>query len=452
LTPPVALHTVAAHLNLEKYMPVTIENVGPCRKKLRVEVPAGRVAGTRAEIVEEFRKEAALPGFRPGKAPEPMVAKRFAKEIDEEVRKRLIPDSYREALREQKLRVVGMPQIESVEENLTNDLVYVATVDTAPEFTLPEYKGVKLTKQEQPVTDEDVTKLLDNMRDQQADFATIEDRGLQAGDFAVVTYAGTIDGKPIAEVVPDLKTLGEQKDFWLLVQSDSFLPGFCDQLLGAKTGEKRQVQVDFPADFPQKLIAGAKAAYAVEVTGIREKKLPELNDEFAKRLGAESLEKLREDARKGLTAERTRQADAELRRQLVDHLLSKVEFELPEGLVAQETRQIVYDLVRENTMRGASKEQLAEKKDELYAAAQESAKERLRSSFILDEIARLEKITVAEDEVNSRLAEMAERYRVTPDRLRAQLAERDQLDDVAQQVLVAKTLDFLIASAKLETK
>lgn len=430
-------------------MAVTVETTAPCRKKLRVEVAPERVAGTRAEILSEFRKVANLPGFRPGKAPEPMVEKRYAAEIDEEVRKRLIPDSYREAVASQDLRVVGYPQIENVDYNPGKPMVYIATVDTAPEFQLPEYKGIELKKKEIVVADEEVQQMIDELRDQQADFVTVEGRGVRTGDFAVLNYSGVADGKPIAELIPEAKTLGENKDFWLLVESDAFVPGFCDQLLGAQAGEKRQVLVDFPADFPQKPIAGRKATYFVDVVAIKEKKLPEVTEEFAKKLGSESVDKLREAIRKDIAAERDGAARAELRNQVVEHLLGKVQFELPESLVAQETRSIIYDVVRENTMRGATKEQLEQRKDEIFGFATKSALDRLRASFILEEIARAERIQVAESEMDVRINEMAERHRTTPEKLRAQLAERDAFGDIEEQVRVGKTLDFLVANARV---
>ena len=146
-------------------MAVTIENTAPCRKKLRIEVNAERVAGTRAEILQEFRKFAAIPGFRPGKAPEPMVEKRYAGQIDEELRKRLIPDSYRETLNEQKLKVVGYPQIESVDYKPGSALVYTAAVDTAPEFALPDYKGISVKKKTATVKEEEITKTIDSLRE-----------------------------------------------------------------------------------------------------------------------------------------------------------------------------------------------------------------------------------------------------------------------------------------------
>jgi trigger factor len=432
-------------------MTVTIENTAPCRKKLRVEVTAERVAGTRAEILQEFRKIAAIPGFRPGKAPEPMVEKRYAGEIDDELRKRLIPESYREAVAEQKLKVVGYPQVEAVEYKHGRPLVFTAAVDTAPEFPLPDYKSIPLKKKAATVKEEDIDKTIESLREQQSDFVAVENRALRTGDFAVVNYSGVADGKPISELAPDAKGLGENKDFWLLISSESFLPGFCDQLVGASAGEKRQVLVDFPADFPQKALAGKKATFFVDLVSIKEKKLPELNDELAKKLGVESLDKLKEAVRKSLVSEAEAQQNADLRRQAVDHLLGKVAFDLPESLVQQETRSIIYDVVRENSVRGATKEQLEQKKNEIFGFAAKSAQDRLRTSFILDAIAQAEQIKVDEAEIEHQIAQLAQRSRTTPERLKAQLTDKGGLGEIEEQILVSKTLDFLVAQAKIET-
>ncbi len=431
-------------------MPVTVETTAPCRRKLRVEVEPTRVAGVRAEIIQEFRKHATIPGFRPGKAPEPMVEKRYASEIDDEVRKRVIPDTYREAVADQKLRVVGYPEVEHVDYQPGKPLVYTAAVDTVPEFTLPDYKGMALKKKVTPVPEEDIHKTIESLRDQQAEFVNVEGRALMFGDFAVLNYTGVADGKPIGELAPDAKTLGEHKEFWLLISPDAFLPGFCDQLLGAQPGEKRQVLVNFPADFPQAPLAGRKATYFVDVVAIKEKKLPEVSDEFAKKIGVESVNKLKDEIRKSLVAERDAETTGAMRKQIVEYLLGKVEFELPETLVAQETRSIIYDVVRENSLRGVSKQTLEEKKNEIFGMASQSARDRLRTSFILDAIAEREKIAVSEQEMETRIATLAQRYRITPERLKAQLDERGGMAEVEEQILMGKTLDFLIANAKVE--
>jgi len=431
-------------------MAVTIEDAAPCRKKLRVEIAAERVAGTRAEIVQEFRKAASIPGFRPGKAPEPMVEKRYAGEIDTELRKRLIPESYREVLHEQHLHAVGYPQIENVEYKPGLPLVYSVTIDTAPEFALPDYKGIPVKKMAITVAPEDVDKALDTLRDQQADFVAVEGRAVRSGDFAVVNYTGIVDGKPIGELVAEAKGLGENKGFWLLISSESFLPGFCDQLIGAAAGEKRQVFVDFPKDFPQPPLAGKKATFFVDVVALKEKKLPELNDEFAKKLGAKDLAQLKEDVLHDLESNVEQRLDSDLRRQVIEYLLARVECELPESLVQAETRSIVYDVVRENSLRGATKEQLETKKNEIFGFATQSAKDRLRTSFILDAIATAEKIKVEKAEVDERVARLAQRSRTTPARLKVQLSEKGGLDEIEEQILVSKTLDFLVDNAKVE--
>ncbi|NQU12373.1 trigger factor [bacterium] len=431
-------------------MAVTIEQTAPCRRKLRIEVPAERVATLRTETLQQFHGAARLPGFRPGKAPVAMVERRYARDIDDEVRKRLVPEAYREAVTEQQLKVVGQPHIHEVQSEPGQPLVITVEVDTAPEFDLPEYKGIGLKQSEAVVKDEDLQRTLEALRDQQAEFTDIEGRALQTGDFAVVNYTGVAEGKPLAEIAPQAKGLGEAKNFWLLIQSDSFLPGFCDQLLGAAIGEKRQVQVDFPADFPQQPLAGKKAAFFVEVAGIKERKLPEFDDEFAKKAGAESLAKLQEDVRAGLQAEAENEVRSQLRRQLIDQLLAQTPFELPESLVTAETRGIVYDLVRENTMRGATKEQLEEKKDEIFGFAQRSARDRLRVSFILHAIARAEKIEVTPEDLEQRIAMLAQRHKAPVEKLKAQLGEKGGLDELEEQLLAGKTLDFLVANAKVE--
>lgn len=431
-------------------MPVSVETVAPCRKKIRVEIPAEQVASTRAEIVAELRKRAQIPGFRPGKAPLAMVEKFYAKTIEEEVQQRLIPESYRQALEEQKLQPVGQPRVESVDYQPGQRLCYVAQLDTAPEFTLPEYKGIPLRKQERTVTDADVAAALDRLRQEHASYLDVTNRGLQMGDYAVLDYSGVVEGKPIAELVPAAKPLSENHDFWVLMSAEGFLPGFCAQLAGAVAGEKRQVLVDFPPDFPQQALAGKKATYFVEVKGIKEKKLPSADDEFAKRIGFESLAQLQAAIRAQLEALSRELTKEELRQQIAAYLLDRCEFELPDSLLEAERRSIVYDVVRQSTLRGVSKEQLERQKDEIFAHATQSATERLRLSFILDAIAEREQITVTAAEVEQRINELARRHNLSPQRLRAKLAEQDGLSEIEDQILVVKTLDFLEANAKLQ--
>ena len=210
-------------------MNVTLEHLAPCKKLLRVVVEATEVDATFESITKEFVKFARLPGFRPGKAPRHLVAKAFDGRIQEEVRRKLISENFRKALEEQQLHIVGQPDIEEIAFSRGEPLQFAATVETAPEFELPDYKGLPLKREVRAVTEEDIERALELLRDQRATYVDVE-RPVQNGDFAVVDYVGTCEGKPITEWAPTAKGLTEKQDFWLQVAPEAFIPGFSEQL------------------------------------------------------------------------------------------------------------------------------------------------------------------------------------------------------------------------------
>jgi trigger factor len=241
---------------------VTVETLAPCKKLLRIEVDAQAVDTAFAETTAGFQREARLPGFRPGKAPREMITRTYAKEIEKEVKKKLMSDAYRRALEEQKIRVIGYPDIEEITFGRGQALQFAATVETAPEFELPEYKGLPVKIEARTVTEADMERALDVLRTQRATYNDVA-RPVQTGDFVVVNYTGTCDGKPITETAPTATGLTTQKDFWVHVEKDSFIPGFSEQLIGANAGDKRTVSVDFPAEFVTPQLAGKKGIYEV---------------------------------------------------------------------------------------------------------------------------------------------------------------------------------------------
>jgi trigger factor len=436
--------------DIDTVMPTTVESIGPCRKRVQVNVEPEKIATAHDEILREVRKVASIPGFRPGKAPDAMVQKKYGDHINEQVQQRVIPETFRAVLAEHKLRVIGQPQITKVDYTPGLSMSFEAELDTAPEFPLPVYKGISVSKKKSEVTPEDVDQTLEAMREQYAEFVDVEGRTLANGDYAVLSYTGTVDGKPIKEVAADAPQFGEVKDIWLPIQPDAFLPGFTDQLVGAAKGDKREVTVDIPADFAQKDLAGKKATYSVEISGIKGRQLPGLDDEFAKKAQAASLDELKENIRKMIELDKENSVKSDMRRQVMDWLLAQVTFDLPEGLVQQETRSILGDVVRQNVGRGATKEQLESQKDEILGFADKSARERLKGSFILGAIAAAEKIEATADDVNERVEMLARANRTTPDRLRAQLEKNDNLDAIEEQIVMSKTIDFLLANATVE--
>ena len=434
--------------NLYFIVNVSVENLAPCKKLVRVELDATAVDAAFDAVTKDYQKQAALPGFRPGKAPRAMVEKKYDTEIKDEAKRKLIGDAYRKAIAEQKLSVVGYPDIEEVQFGRGQILQFTATVETAPEFQMPEYKGLPATIETKAVTDADVDKALDLLRGQQADYKTVT-RALANGDIAVVNYTGTCEGKVITELAPTAKGLTEQKNFWIETEGNSFIPGFAAQLIGANAGDKRTVNVDFPADFVTPQLQGKKGVYEVELVEVKEKVLPPLDNEFAKKYGAEDLDKLKTGVRTDLENELTHSRSKSVRAQTVKVLLDKVTFDLPETAVANETRNVVYDLVRQNTQRGISRELIETQKDEIYSIAATNAKERVKLAFLVGRIAAQEKLEATQEDVLKRAQQLAMMYQMPFDQFIKDLQKRDGVNELYQQVLHEKVLDLLEKNATL---
>ena len=416
---------------------------------MRIEIEAQQVDETFASVTKDYQKQAALPGFRPGKAPRDMVIKKYEQDINEEVKRKLTSDSYRKALEENKLDVLGYPDVEDIQFGRGQSLIYAATIETAPEFELPDYKGLPAKQEARTVTDEDMTRALDTLRQQQVSFNTVE-RAAQTTDLAVVNYTGTVDGQPITELAPTAKGLTTQQNFWVELDGKTFIPGFAEQLLGAKAGDKRTVNVDFPTDFVTPQLVGKKGVYEVEVVEVKEKVLPVLDDAFAKSFGAESLEKLREGVRKDLEVELVNTRNKSTRQQLIRALLDRVTFDLPETAVAQETKNVVQDIVRENHKRGITRDLIEQQKEQIYSAAASGAKERVKVSFLLQKIAEKEEIKVGQDEIAQRIGNMAAAYQIPPDKFIKDLQKRNGIVEIYDQIMNEKVVDLLQANAKIE--
>jgi len=427
---------------------VSVENLAPCKKLVRVELDAAAVDAAFAAVTKDYQKQAALPGFRPGKAPRAMVEKKYDAEIRDEAKRKLIGDAYRKAIADQKLSVIGYPDIEEVQFGRGQILQFTATVETAPEFQLPEYKGLPATIETKSVTDADVDHALDLLRGQHANYNTAG-RPLASGDIAVVNYTGTCDGKTITELAPTAKGLTEQKNFWVETAEGTFIPGFAAQLIGAQAGDKRTVNVDFPADFVTKELQGKKGVYEVELVEVKEKVLPPIDDELAKKFGAENLAALKSGVRVDLENELKYSRSKALRGQIVRELLSKVNFELPETAVAHETRNVVYDLVRQNTQRGIARELIEKQKDEIYAAAAGNAKERVKLAFLVGRIAAQEKIEASQEDVLKRAQQLAIMYQMPFDQFLKDVQKRNGVNELYEQVLHEKVLEMLEKNATI---
>src|SRR6188508_3199541 len=245
-------------------MKIEVENQPHSVATLRIELPPEDVRKEWDAIAGNYARYARIPGYRPGKAPRPVIEKKFRKEIQEELTKKLVSKSYHEAIAQKQLRVVSLTDLGDVEFGEDRSMRFRATVVTAPEFDLPEYRNISVQLPDTAVSEAEVDAAIERLRDQSADFVDVPDRELAMGDFAVVDFTGAIDGVPVSEIVPEAsKNLHGGKKFWLQLAPENFLPKFCEQIVGMKPGDTRSVQVEFPAEFPVTELAGKKADYAV---------------------------------------------------------------------------------------------------------------------------------------------------------------------------------------------
>ncbi len=431
------------------FVNVTVESLGPCKKLLRLEIEPEKVESVFGEITAEFQHEARLPGFRAGKAPKDMVAKRFEKEIEEEAKKKLLSESFRKAIDDHKFTIVGRPDVEEVQFARGQSMQFAVTTEIAPEFELPEYKGLPALRDTKQVTPEDVEKALGLLADQRTQYQTLA-RELKTGDIAVINYTGACEGKPITEIAPTARGLTEKKNFWVSVDATSFIPGFGSQLEGMKAGDKRAITVDFPADFVVPQLAGKKGVYEVELVEVKEKVTPAIDEAFAKAYGAENLEKLRTGVRADLQNELNSKQSRAIRNQVAQSLMDRVQMALPESLVEQETRSIVYNIVHDHTQRGMPKEEIDAQKDQIYATANAAAHGRVKALFIFQRVAEKEGVRVEQMEVLHRLQELAAQYKMPVDKLYKDMQKSGRIEDIVNQILTEKVVDLLVQFARIE--
>ncbi len=434
-------------------MKVEVENQPHCVATLNIELPPEEVTQEWDAIANSFARQARIPGYRPGKAPKQIIESKFRKDIQDELTKKLVSKSYHAAIAEKQLRVVSLTNLEEVEFGEDRSMRFRATVVTAPEFELPEYKGIPLQLPSLEVTEAEVDAAVERLREQSADFVDLpEERGVALEDFAVIDFEGTIDGKPVTEVAPSAsKNLQGGKKFWLRVAPDNFLPGFVEGMIGMKPNESRTIPVTFPADFPVTEVAGKNAEYAVTLLEIKQRVLPTLDDAFAaKWMPEKSLAELRHSLEHQIEHDKEHQVENARESQIVKFLNDLIQFDLPPELLKQETRGALQELVQRNRERGVPDEMLKEKEKDLISAAGGLAAHRLKTNFILHRIAEKEEIKVTRADLDERLRHQAMHANTTPEKLRQEIEQHDQMNGLIEQVLLAKTIAFLGSNATVD--
>ena len=430
-------------------MKILVEKQPNCTATLRVEIPADKVQNERQKVAQSLASKAKVPGFRPGKAPRAVIEKRFNKEIEAESQETLINSALDEAIKQEDLKVLDFGSVEDISNTSDGSLSFSTKLMLAPEVKLPDYKGIKVTVPSAELPDEELQSQLETLRERFADFTDIEGRAAEMGDFAVINYSSTVDGKPSAEVLgKSLGYLEGREGFWVRIDEKTFLPGFAAQLIGMKPGDQRDITLTLPDDFPVADLRNREMVFATTLGELKQSILPELNDELAERLApGKTLAEITEIIRTNMAQERKRRIDDMKVNQIVAHFTKQADFELPEELVASETQNQADAMVRRGIQSGVTEDQIQSQQDDIFANAKQQAVTNLRANFILQEIARAEKIAVNDNELVNHLLQLAAARKVVPKKFINDMRRSGRIPSIRSSMIIGKAIDFLVEHA-----
>ncbi len=431
-------------------MKIDIQDVNETRKTLAVSFEASEIAAEEAELLKQFSKQAKIPGFRPGKAPVNMIRQRFGKQIKEELRQRVVSKAYQDGTKEAALNLINVVDLEDVEVAADQDAELKFTVDVRPDFDIADYKELPVTGLSEEVSDADVDEAIDRIRSERAEFVPVE-REAGKGDYVKFSHEGTIDGQPISEIAPEKPVYAKMPQTWEEIGSEhGLIPGLGDGLEGLKTGDKKEIEVEFPADFNVAPLQGKKAVYAVEVQEVRERKLPALDEEFCKAQGVESVEEFKTRVAEMVKGRKSQERRADIRRQVTEAISAKVDIPLPESLVDFETEMAMRQVVQNNVRQGVSQEKLEENKEQIHAESRAAATEAVKLQLILTQIATKEEITLTDEDMSRFIMQRAYQSGQKPDAIVKDLRkDQEQVRRIQSSLLYDKTLEFLVDQAKV---
>ena len=435
-------------------MNITVERLPECKARLSAEIPADTVTDTRKQIVAAYSAQAKVPGFRPGKIPASVIEKRYAVDIEGELKDRLARSAYGEAREKENLAILGIAQVEREQFEADGSYMLAVEVVTEPEVEIADYKEIEVEVQKMEVTDEMIDGYLNNMRKQQAVPKDV-DRAAVPTDLVVVDYTATLDGESLADKLEEQAgPLAKGESHWVDVpeegeESREFIPGLSKEVEGMSAGDSKTFDAEYAEDFPVEVVAGKTVQYDIKVTQVKERELPTLDDEHAKAMGAESLEEL-----KGKVREQFEQQQEQARNQIIDnqllaHLNDDMSFDLPQHIVFNETQRQVNQMVSRGYEQGMSEGEIEENQEDLMKSAETQAKNNVKTMFILEEIAQKEGITASQEEVSQRVMMTAQQQRRPVKKLARELRDNNGFENISQDIVISKTIEFLRSNAKV---
>jgi trigger factor len=426
-------------------MKTEIENVTDVKKVIHFEIPWEDVDKHIKDAVRTISKTARVPGFRPGKAPQSMIRSRYAQHIKDEVIQHVVPEAYQEAISENGLDVISEPEIQDVLYTEGSPFSFKVTVETKPRIDLKDYKGLSLKTLPVEVKEEEVESLLKTYQQRAAELIPLEGTAATRGHFLSTTVKATIEQDGKKQKVFDDRTLVE-------LGSEENHAAFNENLEGRKAGDVVEFTADYPEDYPEKAIAGKKIHYRVQVESVNERRLPALDDEFAKDLGDfKSLDELRSKIRKDLEQMKTNQQHGNLQDQALGQVIEKNPFEVPESLVKKEAASLLQNYAYSLHQRGVNLDSPDLKWDELRARFEKQADQNVRGSLLMEAIAQAEKIEITDEDVDKRVQQIAEQERRAPEAVKADILKQENgMERLKQRLLISKTADFILDQANIE--
>ena len=426
-------------------MSLQVEKMEKNMAKLTIEVAAEDLEKAMQNAYQKAKGRISIPGFRKGKAPRKMIEQMYGKGVFlEDAVNALIPEHYSKALAECELEIVSQPTIDITQAEPGKAFIFTAEVAVKPEVTLGDYKGVEVPKTEITVTDEDVEAELKKEQEKNSRTISVEDRAAQLNDIVTIDFEGSVDGVPFDG--------GQATEYPLTLGSNTFIPGFEEQLVGAKVGDDVDVKVTFPEEYQAKELAGKPAMFKVTIKEIKVKEYPKVDDEFAQEVSEfDTLAEYKADIKKGLVAKKKEAAAAEKESKVIEEIVKNSEMDIPEKMIEAQAQQMVEEFAQNIAMQGISFDQYMQftgsTVEQLLEQVKPQAKARIESSLVLEEVVKAEKIEATDEEFEKELEDMATRYQMEKEKV-ADLLSDDDKKNLRNDICLKKAAKFVTSKAK----
>jgi len=430
-------------------MKTELIDVSPTRKEIKIEIEPAQIRSAYDRVSQQYSKAANVPGFRPGHAPTSVVRTRYKSEIRSEVLRELIPEAINSAISEHSLNALGEPNVEvdntaALEQLGEEPLTITVGLEVLPEVQLADYKGLEVDRRKRPISDADVDRMIDNLRESSASLQPVEDRASELGDTVTVNARGNFVEDPEEEEI-------KVDDVEVVLGGQGVQQEFTENLNGVRPDDSRTFQVEYPADFSSPGLAGKKVEYTTEVTSVRKTELPELDDEWVKSLGGEldSVETLKTKVREDLEARATAESDHLLREEIMKKLLDSHKFEVPESLIDHQTRHRLESVANQMMRRGIDPRNPEINWEAAQAEMKGQAEEDVRATMLLEKVAEVENIFVSPEEIEAEIDAIATASRQPKEQVRAALTKDGGERSIAQRLRNRKALDLLVENARI---